>query len=611
MKHYLLILLFTAFSGLLFGQSGDSITTKKPLKVEYNIINLSEDLNDTKVSIDITGGEPPYETEWSLQHIHKNSLTGKYITEGEDVQIKVTDSSGAISVIDIPIPTHSLPEIINGYFVPVVDVFSKIIFWDPFASLGIYDPILRDKDGNIMYHPNGKPVKEQIPIIVLWLVIGAIIFTVKMRFINFRGFKHAIDLVRGKYDNKEDKGEVNHFQALTTALSGTVGLGNIAGVAVAITLGGPGATFWMIVAGLLGMSSKFVECSLGVKYRKINADNRVSGGPMYYLRDGLKKKNLKWLGKLLAALFALLAIGGSLGGGNMFQANQAFSQLVVIMPGLSNMGPYFGAVLALLVGLVIIGGIKGIAKFTSRVVPFMAILYVVSALIIIFINITDIGEAIKLIVKGAFYPGALKGGVIGVLIIGFQRSAFSNEAGVGSAAIAHSAVKTDKPVTEGFVSLLEPFIDTVLICTMTALVIIFTGAYTNPLNLEGTELTSEAFGTVFSWYPYVLVITILLFAFSTMVSWSYYGLKAFDFLFGDIIKRLTGSRKISDNIYRIIFLFFIVVGSSSELGSVLDFSDMMILCMSFPNILGMFILAPEIKRDLTAYWKSIKTSQTK
>ncbi len=486
----------------------------------------------------------------------------------------------------------TISEDINAVFEPIVEHLGKFLFWDPVKALG-YDI--------------GSPV----PIVVVWLILGAVFFTVYMKFINIKGFWHSIQIVRGKYDNPEDKGEVNHFQALTTALSATVGLGNIAGVAIAITVGGPGATFWMIIAGLLGMTSKFTECTLGVKYRKIDMFGQVSGGPMYYLYMGLKKKGMKGLGTVLSLIFAVLVIGGSFGGGNMFQANQAFAQVSILFPSVAGYGAYFGAILAVLVGIVIIGGIKGIAKVTDKIVPFMAILYVSAALFIIFANFSAIDDAFGLIWNSAFHGEAMKGGLIGVLIVGFQRAAFSNEAGVGSAAIAHSAVKTDKPITEGFVALLEPFIDTVIICTMTALVLIFTGFYQNPNNLEGAQLTSEAFASVISWFPYVLGFAILLFAFSTMISWSYYGLKGFDFLFGKYFERYFNNRKIAATVYRIIFLLFVIVGSSSSLGAVMDFSDMMILTMAFPNILGLYILAPEVKKELMEYRRKLKSGEIK
>lgn len=453
-------------------------------------------------------------------------------------------------------------------------------------------------------HPNGDKQQKGIPFIVVWLVLGAIFFTIKMRFINAKGVGHAIELVKGKYDDPNGTaGEVSHFQALTTALSATVGLGNIAGVAVAITLGGPGATFWMIVAGLIGMSSKFVECTLGVKYRVINEKGEVSGGPMYYLTEGLKRKNLGNLGKVLAVVFAILCIGGSLGGGNMFQSNQAFAQLSSEFPSIQGYGIWFGFVLAILVGIVIIGGIKSIAKVTDKIVPFMAGLYILFSLIIIGMNIGNVGDVFIEIYEGAFNSPAIKGGIIGVLIVGFQRAAFSNEAGVGSASIAHSASKTNEPVSEGVVALLEPFVDTVVVCTMTALVLVFTGFADGTSGLQGSELTSAAFSSVFPWFSWVLVVAIFLFAFSTMISWSYYGLKAWTYLFGNT--------KRAENIYKVVFCGFIMVGSSAELGAVLDFSDLMILGMAFPNILGLVILSKEVKTDMLSYFSRVKSGEIK
>lgn len=532
------------------------------------------------------------------------------ISNAQDTQT-LSAQKDSIPQASIEVSENTFSDKINEIFTPIVDVLGSVLFWDPFSAVGLYDPIIYDEEGNVIYDENGVERSSPIPLVVVWLMVGAIFFTIYMRFINFRGFKHAIDIVRGKYDDPTDKGEVSHFQALTTALSATVGLGNIASVAIAIVVGGPGATFWMILAGLLGMSSKFVECTLGVKYRKIDIFGQVSGGPMYYLYIGLKKRGMKWLGAGLAVLFAILVIGGSLGGGNMFQANQAFSQLALLFPSIADYGAYFGILLAILVGFVIIGGIKSIAKVTDKIVPFMAALYVLTALVVIIMNIDQTGNAFRLIWDGAFSAPAMKGGFIGVLIIGFQRAAFSNEAGVGSAAIAHSAVKTDTPIKEGLVSLLEPFVDTVVICTMTALVIIYTGMYTNPNGVEGAQLTSQAFGSVFSWFPYILVVAIFMFAFSTMVAWSYYGLKGFDYLFGAIFEKWFGNRKIAATIYRIIFLAAIVVGASSELGAVLAFSDMMILSMAIPNILGLLIMAPEVKRDLKVYWDEVKSGKIK
>lgn len=500
----------------------------------------------------------------------------------------------------------SAEEKIDAFFrTYLVNPLSSVLFFDPFAAVGLIDPVVKDDAGNPIIDEQGNPVKKSIPLVVVWLVCGAIFFTVRMKFINVKGARHAIQLVQGKFSdpNAKEDGEVSHFQALATALSATVGLGNIAGVAVAITLGGPGATFWMILAGLLGMASKFTECTLGVKYRVVDANGNVSGGPMYYLKNALAKRNMAGLGKVLAVVFAILCIGGSFGGGNMFQANQAFAQLSSEFPSLADHGVFFGFILAILVGIVIIGGIKSIAKVTDKIVPFMTGLYLLFSLIIIFMNIANIGEAFGAIFSGAFSPDALKGGFIGVLVVGFQRAAFSNEAGVGSASIAHSASKTNEPVSEGIVALLEPFIDTVVVCTITALVLIFTGYGNDQQGLEGAALTSAAFQSVFPWFRYVLIVAIFLFAFSTMISWSYYGQKAFTFLFG--------RNKTTRFIYKLIFLFFIVVGTSSSLGAVLDFSDMMILGMAFPNVLGLVLLSGEVRADMISYFKRLKSGEIK
>lgn len=471
--------------------------------------------------------------------------------------------------------SESLEQKIDNAVQPIVEALSSVIFYKPFASFGF-----------------------DIKIVVLWLVLGAIFFTIYFRFVNFRLFKHAIDITRGKYDKKGSKGEVSHFQALVTALSGTVGLGNISGVAIAISLGGAGATFWMIIAGLLGMTSKFVECTLGVKYRQIDSKGEVSGGPMYYLAQGLANQNKATFGKILSVIFAILCVGGSIGGGNMFQANQSYAQLSNVFPQFANNGFAFGVLLAIFVGIVIIGGIKKIANVTDKLVPLMVAIYLVFGLIIIGKNIFHIDEAFMKIIEGAFNIKALFGGAAGAIAVGFQRAAFSNEAGVGSAAIAHSAVKTDEPLTEGIVSLLEPFVDTVVICTMTALILIFTGFDTADASLTGSQLTSAAFSSVVPWFKYVLTISILFFAYSTMISWSYYGLKAWTFLFGE-----TKKMKMT---YNLIYLCFVVIGSSASLANVMEFSDMMILAMAFPNILGLYFLAAEIKHDLNKYLSNLK-----
>jgi AGCS family alanine or glycine:cation symporter len=466
------------------------------------------------------------------------------------------------------------------------------------------------------------------------LILGALYFTFYFKFINFSGFKTSFNTVRGHYDDidhhssmiaagdstpggdiretiavESDDGEVSHFQALTAALSATVGLGNIAGVAIAVSIGGAGATFWMIVAGFLGMASKFVECTLGVKYRDIGPDGTVYGGPMYYLTKGLSSKGMESLGKVLATLFAIFVIGGSLGGGNMFQANQAFQLVENITGGeasfLAGKGWLFGTIMAILVGIVIIGGIKKIAKVTDKIVPFMVLIYVVAALFVILINYDRIGWAFGEIISGAFSPVGIAGGVIGVLVQGFRRAAFSNEAGVGSASIAHSAVKTKYPASEGMVALLEPFIDTVLVCTMTALVLIITGnvnAENASLdNAQAILLTSGAFESAISWFPYVLTVAVVLFAFSTMISWSYYGYQGWAYLFG--------KNKNVEYIYKVMFCLFVIVGASSSLNNVIDFSDAMIFAMMVPNMIGLILLSPKVKEELSKYLEAIKRTK--
>jgi len=451
----------------------------------------------------------------------------------------------------------------------------------------------------------------EIPLVVAWLVVGAIFFTLRMGFINFRGFKHAIDVVRGKYDNPDAEGEVSHFQALSSALSATVGLGNIAGVAIAVSLGGPGAIFWMIIAGFLGMSSKFTECTLGQKYRETRPDGRVMGGAMYYLSDGLKEKGMGKLGAVLAVLFAVLCIGGSFGGGNAFQVNQSLNALQEVIPWLEDYRWVYGLIMTALVGVVIIGGLKRIASTAEKIVPVMCGIYVAACLYIMGSMFSEVPAAVGTIISGAFSPEAGFGGFIGVLVQGFRRAAFSNEAGVGSAAIAHSAAKTEYPVREGIVALLEPLIDTIIVCSMTGIVIVLTGAYQAEVagvatdfapyleNSNGAGLTSQAFGSVVSWFPYVLSGAVVLFAFSTMISWSYYGERCWAYLFGDN----------SSNIYRILFLLMTFLGSVLTSTNILDMSDLMILGMAFPNILGLYILSGDVRADLDSYWNKHKKGE--
>ncbi len=454
------------------------------------------------------------------------------------------------------------------------------------------------------------------PWIVGWLVVAATVFTLYFAFVQLRFFSHAISLVKGDYSDPNDAGEVSHFQALATALSGTVGLGNIAGVAVAVGIGGPGATFWMIVAGLLGMASKFTECTLGVKYRNEYDDGTVSGGPMYYMSKGFDELGLPG-GKILAVLFSIFCILGALGGGNMFQANQAHQQIAGITGDYP--GWITGLVFAVIVFAVIVGGLKSIARVTEKVVPFMGVMYVAAALVIILMNADQIGWAFGQIFAGAFTGLGVAGGMVGALIQGFRRAAFSNEAGVGSAAIAHSAVRTKEPITEGFVSLLEPFIDTVVICTMTALVIIITqqlivdpetgkymlneagNAIATVDGNSGVSLTSAAFGSAFSWFPYVLAIAVILFAFSTMISWSYYGLKAWTYLFGE------GHTK--ELVFKVIFCVFVVIGAAANLGPVIDFSDAAIFAMAVVNVFALYFLMKVVRQELASYAARLKSGE--
>jgi len=446
---------------------------------------------------------------------------------------------------------------------------------------------------------DAKGEKMKVPFVLALLAISALFLTVYFGFINVRGLGKSIRTIKGKYSKSDDPGEITHFQALSAALSATVGLGNIAGVAIAITIGGPGATFWMIVCGLLGMTTKFCECTLGVKYREIDENGKVYGGGMYYLSKGFKELGAAGFGKFLAIIFAIACVFGSFGAGNMFQGNQAFEQVVVVTGGSENSwfvgkGWLFGLIMAVLVGAVIIGGIKSIGKVTSKLVPFMCGIYILCALYIILSHFTEIPDAFGAIFAGAFSHEAGIGGVVGVMIQGIKRASFSNEAGFGSAPIAHSAVKTRKPASEGYVALLEPFIDTVVVCTMTALVIIITGAQTSGGDWSAAiGVTSQAFGSVISFFPYVLFVAVLLFAFSTMISWSYYGQTAWAYLFG--------RSKNMRNVYNLIFCGFIVLGASINLKSVISFSDAMVFAMCFPNFIGIYFLLPKVKKEVKEY----------
>jgi len=471
---------------------------------------------------------------------------------------------------------NQLEEWFAGYVVDSIEavIFFDVAFWDPDVTL---------------------------PLVVLWLIAGATFFTVRFQFVNFRAFRHAIDCTRGRYTDPKAHGEISHFQALSAALSATVGLGNIAGVAFAVGIGGPGAVFWMVLAGFLGMSSKFAECTLGQLYRVTRADGHVSGGGMHYLRDGLDEIGFARLGKALSVIFALMCIGGSLGGGNMYQANQAFAQVAEAVPIMASKGGavLFGLLLASLVGVVIIGGIKRIGEVAARLVPFMCILYIICGVCLLIAHASSLGSAVGTIVSEAFSWQAGAGGFFGALIQGFRRAAFSNEAGAGSAAIVHSAARTDEPVREGIVALLEPFVDTIIVCTITGLVIVVTGAHVQAGAEGGIAMTSWAFETVFPWFPPVLTLIAVLFAFSTMISWSYYGEQCW--------ARLFGVRTIL--VYKGLFLLFVWMGAIFNASAVIDFGDAMILGMAFPNMFGAVILSGRIKRELDRYLAKLKSGQ--
>ncbi len=451
---------------------------------------------------------------------------------------------------------------------------------------------------------------QDVKLLLVWILSAAVFFTAYLGFVNIRYFKHGLDVALGKYDNPKDKGQISSFQALMTSMSGTVGLGNIAGVAVAVSVGGAGAVFWMVVMGLLSMSTKFAEVTLAVKYRYQHSKEhpeKISGGPMYYLRDGINNRNIPFLGTILGGMFAICCIGGAIGGGNMFQANQAFKQVLNVTGGdasfLAGNGWVFGIFLSILVGVVIIGGIKSIANVASRLVPAMAIIYMSAALVVIAMNYANIPAAFAEIFSQALSPAAGLGGVMGALLVGIQRAAFSNEAGLGSAGIIYAAARSEAPATQGMASMIGPFIDTVIICTVTALLIVISGAYEQGSGIEGVELTSRALESGISWFPYVLAFAVFLFAYSTLIAWFYNGLKAVTYLFGE-----------SDSVemaFKIFYCLCVIIGSSVSLGSLIDLSDAFLLSMAIPNILGLFILAPEVKRELNDYIAKLKSGEIK
>ncbi|ELS58417.1 alanine/glycine:cation symporter family protein [Streptomyces viridochromogenes] len=484
--------------------------------------------------------------------------------------------------------TQSVDEAVSGFFEPIANWLEKVVFYA--VPVGGTD----------------------LPLIVAWLVVAGLVFTGWFGFVQLRKFRLAVDVVRGKYDEKGSAGEVNHFQALTAAVSGTVGLGNIAGVAVAVSIGGAGATFWMILCGLLGMATKFVEVTLGVKYRKVHADGTVSGGPMRYLPKGLADRfgaKGKKLGKVLGVLASFMILFFGLFGGNLFQVNQSYAQLVSVtggedgLMGSSAGALFFGILIAALVGIVLLGGIRSIANVTSKLVPAMAGIYIAACLVVILANVTELPAAVSEIIERAFQPQGVAGGVLGALIVGFKRAAFSNEAGLGSAPIAHSAVKTKHPASEGLVALLEPFIDTVVICTMTALTIVIA----NPPSLAkarsdesigGVTITSDAFATVLPWFPYVLSLAVLLFAISTVLTWGYYGLKAWTHLFG--------RSKVSELTYKVVYTLFAITGSLLTLQTLIAMADAVLFMLAVINIIGLYLLAPVVKRELNSFLEFVR-----
>ncbi len=445
-----------------------------------------------------------------------------------------------------------------------------------------------------------------LPFIVIWLIVAGIFLTIRFNFVNLRMMPHSLKILMGKYRTKEDRGEVTPFASLSAALSATVGLGNIAGVAIAVSVGGPGATFWMIIAGFLGMTLKFTEVTLSQQYRVWRPDGRIMGGAMEYLSRGLEKKGMPTFGKTLAIVFAIFTIGASLGGGNAFQVGQSMGAMQEIVPFIKSYPIIYGLVMATIVGFVIIGGIKRIATTAEAIVPLMVIIYLSATIFILLYNYDKIPHAISLIFTQAFNPTAVEGGILGVIVQGFKRAAFSSEAGIGSAAIVHATASVKYPVRQGMVALYEPFIDTIVICTMTALVIIITGVYDvhgQYANLiaanKGAALTSVAFGSVLSWFPYILSISVTLFAFSTMISWSYYGERAWTYVFGE---RYT-------LVYRLMFIGFTVVASIVSLGSMLEFSDLLLLGMAFPNLLGVYILHSSVKKELNEYLAKLRSGE--
>lgn len=482
----------------------------------------------------------------------------------------------------------SFDQRVDEFIAPVADAFSGIVFY----SVEIFG--------------STPEVPLKLPLILVWLVLAAVFFTFYFGFINVRFFNYAWRLLfeKPKSDEISSEGEISRFKALSTSVSGTVGLGNIAGVAVAISVGGPGAMVWMIFMGIFGMSTKFVECAMGVRYRHQTAEGHFSGGPMYYLKEGFAERGWPKLGWSFGAFFSICCIGGALGGGNMFQVNQAFQQFVNVTGGeasfMADKGWLFGLIVACLVAAVIIGGIRSIANVASKIVPVMALVYFIGAAGVIIMNIEAVPAAIGTIFRSAFDLSALGGGFLGAIIQGVRRAAFSNEAGIGSASIAHAAVKTDSHVSQGMVAMLEPFIDTVVICSLTALVIVVSGVYVGGEGMEGVELTSRAFGGTFAFFPYILALAVCLFAFSSMIAWSYYGLKSFTYLFGETPR--------AEVTFKVLYCLITIVGGAAQMNNIINFMDAAIFAMAVPNIIGLYVMAPMLKRDVKAYLAKVKNN---
>ncbi len=509
--------------------------------------------------------------------------TGSAQPEPVPVESAPTVSAVAPAADGASATQAGLDDRIDAAIRPIADAVSDAIFYEvPIGGVGF-------------------------PLIVGWLVLAGLICTIAFKFINLRGFGHGFRLLRGDYDDPKAPGEVTYFQALTSAVSGTVGLGNIAGVAVAITLGGPGATFWMILAGLFGMSTKFVECTLGTKYRLVKADGTISGGPMYYLSRGIGETypRLKTVGWVLAAIFAVCTMLGAIGAGAMFQANQAYSQWLGVTGGdegiLGDRGWLFGLVYALIAGVVVIGGITRIGNVTAKLVPAMGALYIIACLIVLIGDFHLIPTAFMAIIDGAFTAEGVTGGVIGALIQGFRRASFSNESGLGSSAIAHSTIKTREPVSAGMVAIWEPFVDTVVICTMSALVIVISGVYLNDQDAVGVQLSSAAFATVMPWFPPVLALIVLMFAFSTTITWGYYGAKAASFLAGESKAVLYG--------FKVFYLGMVIAGCTMPLGSIVGIADGLLFIMAIPNLIGVYLLMPALRREVDSYWLRLRAGE--